>query len=230
VASGYIPLGPRPRQAVGALVVALVANLVAAVIDIGALPLLDDPTDLDALRQFDSVTRFATIIGLVSSIVAAICFIRWFNLVHRNLDALCPGLRRHATSWSIGGWFVPVLAFFRPKQILNDMLDCTHGAGTRPWWAATWWGVWIIGSLVSNLVGRAFFDADTIQSFRDATSADAVASLILIVAAALGVIVIRQVSGAMERKHAVATVPAVPEATVRPEPDGPATNPWLVGG
>jgi hypothetical protein len=87
--------------------------------------------------------------------------------------------------------------------------------------------VWIAGSLVSNFVGRAFFDADTLDSFRDATTADAVACVILIAAAALGVIVVRQVSEAMERKHAVPVVPAV---TTPPQPDGPATNPWLVGG
>ena len=54
----------------------------------------------------------------------------------------------------------------------------------------------------------AFFDADTIDSFRDATTADAVACVILIAAAALGVIVVRQVSEAMERTHAVPAVPA----------------------
>jgi len=47
---------------------------------------------------------------------------------------------------------------------------------------------------------------------------------ILIAAAALGVIVVRQVSEAMERKH------AVPAVTTPPEPDVPARNPWLVGG
>ena len=122
----------------------------------------------------------------------------------------------------------PGLALIRPKQILDDMLDCTNGAGTRPWWAATWWGVWIIGSLVSNGVGRAFFDADTIDSIRDATAADAVACVILVAAAALGVIVVRQLSEAMERKHAdvlAVTTPPPPQ-----QPDGPAANPWLVGG
>jgi len=51
----------------------------------------------------------------------AITFILWLYRAYQNTDAVAPGTRRYGRGWAIGGWFVPVLAWWRPKQVINDI-------------------------------------------------------------------------------------------------------------
>jgi len=91
------PLPGRARQAIVSLWAALAASAIVAISDVASLPLLDDPTDIDALERFDSVTGLAAIAEFLALVLTAILFIRWFNAAHRGLDDLCPGVRRHDT-------------------------------------------------------------------------------------------------------------------------------------
>jgi hypothetical protein len=133
--------------------------------------------------------------------------------VHRNLDGVCPGVRRHATWWSIGGWFIPVMGLFRPKQILNDMLACAVHESRQPWWAPVWWGMFLLASIVGNVDGRLFADADTFDEIRRSTTIDAVASAIFLAATPLAIILVRRVTEAMEAKRGSIPADAVPVAS-----------------
>jgi hypothetical protein len=195
-------IAQRARYAVIALGVAETAYAFAVLSDIIALPLLDDPTDFDALTRFDGLTATTGLVQILALVVAAVFFIRWFNLVHRSLDAMCPGVRRHDTWWSIGGWFIPIMTLFRPKQILDDMLVCANGEGSRrPWWAPTWWGLWLVGSLAGNGAGQAFFGADTLEALHTATVVDAVASAVLVAGGVVAIVVVRRLTEMVELKR-----------------------------
>ncbi len=37
------------------------------------------------------------------------------------MDAVAPTERRYGHGWAIGGWFVPILNFWRPMQVVNDV-------------------------------------------------------------------------------------------------------------
>src|SRR5207249_4328581 len=74
-----------------------------------------------------------------------------------NLPRLGAGPLRLTTGWSIGAWFVPILNWIRPKQIVNDIWRTT--APERPTGVQTapdvsplvhwWWGLWVsVGWLV----------------------------------------------------------------------------------
>jgi hypothetical protein len=213
-----IVLGTRARQAVIALGVAVAANMLTIVTDLGALPLLDDATDIDALRRFDSITATMGLVELLAMIAAAVFFIRWFNGLHRSLDDIRPGVRRHATWWSIGGWFIPIMNLFRPKQILDDMIRCSdRDALTQPWWAPTWWGLWLIGSFGGNIAGRAFFNADTLDALHSATIVDAVSSAILAAGGVVAIVLVRELTSAIESTRAGAATTAAPAAQPWPE-------------
>src|SRR3712207_1026141 len=108
------------------LVVVMVIDLAAVWSGLLELDLLDrlaageqvppDQIDFNDTRQ--ALIGFAQ---LAFYIVAAIFFIAWFHRGYRNVDAIGPQWRRHGTGWAIGGWFVPILSLWRPKQIVNDM-------------------------------------------------------------------------------------------------------------
>jgi hypothetical protein len=90
--------------------------------------------------------------------VSGILFFMWFYRSYQNVTAL-NARGRYAEGWAIGGWLVPILSLFRPKQIANDIWrtsDPTLPAhpGTA-WMQSTvhpllnwWWGVWVVAGAV----------------------------------------------------------------------------------
>ena len=62
-------------------------------------------------------------VRVLALIVTGTVFIVWTRRVYRNLAPLGTS-PRFRPGWAIGGWFVPVLNLWRPKQILNDV--CAH--------------------------------------------------------------------------------------------------------
>jgi len=221
-------LTSRARAATLALWVCVAACALAFIAHIAALPMLDDITDIDALNSFDAVTGLAWMVMLLAMIAGAVFFIRWFNLIHRGLDSLSPGVRRHATWWSIGGWFIPIMGLFRPKQILDDMLACANGRDSAaPWWAGTWWGLWIAGSLIVNLSSRLSSGADTVDALRGATIADAVGIALFVGAGIVAVTVVKEVTEAIQRKYGeVHAAPAMAPRESEPPPPLAAEPGW----
>jgi Domain of unknown function (DUF4328) len=51
----------------------------------------------------------------------AVFFLLWFYRAYRTLTSLGVSCLRWGYGWAIGGWFVPILSLWRPKQIANDI-------------------------------------------------------------------------------------------------------------
>ena len=100
-------------------------------------------------------------------VLSFIALIVWTRRMYRNLRAIGSPVQRYASGWAVGGWFVPILNFWRPKAILNDIWR-----GTDPSAPATpgermvldrrvdplldfWWFAWI-GSSAASIVGDNF--------------------------------------------------------------------------
>ncbi len=122
----YEPLAERAKVAVAVLAVIIVADLVALWSGVLELRLLDrliageTVSDSEATSN-DNRQSLVGIAQLVLYILGAVVFIRWLHRAYRNVDAVDPAERHHGTGWAIGGWFVPVLTLWRPKQIVNDV-------------------------------------------------------------------------------------------------------------
>ena len=107
---------------------------------------------IDAAAQ--EVVGAATFSGF-ASLGTGIAFAVWTYRVYSNLRPLGAERPRFGTGWAIGGWLVPVLNYWRPKQIVNDAWRAAdpaiplyrnqawHGrsvAATLDWWWALWVG------------------------------------------------------------------------------------------
>ena len=84
------------------------------------------------------------------SVACAIAFISWMHRAYSNIHALPPAQPRYGTGWTIGSWFVPILNFFRPKQMINDIWRSGSPAGDPAPWLMVWW----IGFLISGILSR----------------------------------------------------------------------------
>lgn len=106
----------------------------------------------------------------------------------------------------MGAWFVPILNWFRPKQIANDIW---RGTDPQPpprqdeppvaplvhWW----WAAWLVAGLLGNLSFRLIDDARTLDAERTAVAVDIAAGISYVVA---GVLALRFVRAVTEREAA----------------------------
>ena len=205
---GFRPLDGRARWAAIALGLCVAADLFQIVVDWLEIDLLGrviDGEDVAAseLEASDGRQDLAAFLYVATLVAAAIFFLRWFHLAYRNVDPLDPGRRRHLTAWAIGGWFVPVLNLWRPKQIANDIWRGSEPEGRweadaalprPPLLLTAWWTAWIVVTVTAGFAGRGFLDEGTPVSTRDSDWADLAYSLVDIAAAVLAVVVVLRVT------------------------------------
>ena len=211
------PLRRRAQLAVLGLIAVVVADLVLIWSDLRTIDLmsrlLDEPAtilvELDALEANDDREAVVALVYFAALIAAIVLFIRWFHAAYANLRALKQPALRYRTGWAIGSWFVPFLNLWRPKQIANDIWrgsDPDAPAFTQAAWPTlpitpllgAWWAAWIIGSLLSNAVGRAIWRADAAEDIRSAARFEIFTTGVEILAAVLAVAVVWKLTARQE--------------------------------
>lgn len=126
-----------PVQGIGlatVLLMGLMAVLYALriVADIQVYNDLDEPLDdifsddhpLDEAQEglYETLSVLMAIGGLALIPV----FLVWFHRVRCNAEVWMPGRHRFSPGWAVGGWFVPVVNLWFPKQITDDILTATN--------------------------------------------------------------------------------------------------------
>jgi hypothetical protein len=190
----------RRRKAVVVLLTILAVVLAAAIVsDLLEVSLLGRAANGEELSASEANSNDLRqgIIGLVSFglwIATAVLFIRWMHYAYSNLD---PRLRRFKTWWAIGGWFIPIMWLFRPKQIINDLADA-GGPPVATGLLGGWWTAWLISVWVGNLYLRRAFSGDDAQQLHDAATLGAVCDAASLIAAVLAIFTVRAITSRVE--------------------------------
>lgn len=111
-------------------------------------------------------------------ITSAVTFILWFRRAYFNLHQKVEYLS-YTEGWAAGCWFVPILNWFRPFQIMNEMYKQTkefllgnevrfHSNFTNIY-LGWWWTLWLISSVIGQIVFRSTMNAVTIPQLSNAT-------------------------------------------------------------
>jgi Domain of unknown function (DUF4328) len=155
--------------------------------------------DLAAGQASDDQTSVMGIVELGLFVVTAVCFIAWFHRAYRGLLLLGAERTRHGTGWAIGGWFVPILNLWRPKQIANEIWRGSDpgGAGKQTlgrgpvspllWF---WWAAWLFTGFLHQASRQDWNAAASAQALRSATRTDIAAECTSMLAAGLAVAVV----------------------------------------
>jgi uncharacterized protein DUF4328 len=223
VPESVLPLERRARWAVLALVAVIVSDVIAIGSDWLEIDLMNrlidgenvPASDIDS--NDDRQTIVAVVIG-AALVVAIVFFIRWFHAAYKNLVPLGQPNLRFKPGWAIGGWFVPVLNLWRPKQIANDIwrgsepdAPTFHGDGWKsaaiPVRLTAWWAMWIAATYIGNLAARAWFGNETPNDLRAADVLDIAALVLDIGAAVLAILVVRRLTD-RQSAHARRVSPA----------------------
>jgi hypothetical protein len=234
------PLEGRARRAVIALGAVITTDILAVGSDLLEIRLMNrlvdgedvSPSSLDSGDTRQLVVSLVVLAVYVASIVL---FIRWFHRAYSNLPALGSELR-FKRGWAIGGWFVPIMWFWRPKQIANDIWRGTDPSTRSLHITKTdvaplvgiWWAAWIIAGVVFTRSSLAYASTPTAleagvsamlgdtadaEDIRRAGVLDLVANGIDIAAAVLAILVVqRMTSRQSERERMLASLRESPPA------------------
>ncbi len=143
---------------------------------------------LEAANANDMRQLLIGIVFLLVIIGAAITFIMWFRRGYYNLHKIVPNLS-HSEGWAAGAWFVPILNWFRPYNIMKEMVYETEDVlakadlierKNRARQVGIWWALWISYSVISNIISRIEMRNDDIDMLIFTSGANVVVSALCI--------------------------------------------------
>lgn len=168
---------------------------------------LDPTAVIEELELAASELAYALvgIAQLAALIIAAVLFIRWFHLAHRNLASLSDQVAIRDSRWTIWGFFVPILNLIRPQQMMREIWTITSDRWqeeaarvvglTRPSdHVNLWWGLFLATSFLENVLARVTWQATTAQETLWATWATLFADAFDIAAVVVALLLVRSVT------------------------------------
>jgi len=84
--------------------------------------------DMEAIGVSDTLRQIIVIVNLIIFILAIVFFIMWFRRAYYNLHELPWHNARYTEGWAAGSWFVPVIWWWWPYQIMVDIWRGTQNA------------------------------------------------------------------------------------------------------
>ena len=222
-----LPGGIRAIVASAMLGICLLLALAGAAQSFRELSLLDQipgagPPAQQLQNQIDENDTLGVIIGMlmVAALIAtAIPFCMWMYRAHANLRFLNVKGLKYSPGWAAGAFFVPILNYFRPCQIAQEIWKASDPAaprGNRHWWMTApssaligfWWAAWIIGRIlgyVETRLGMQNKNGD-IDGLKATAMLGLGESLLTVVAAVFAIAVIWKIQSRQRAKLAALNV------------------------
>lgn len=115
--------------------------------------------DLAAISLSDSLKQIIVIVYFIIYILAVVFFILWFRRAYFNLHQLPWHNARYTEGWAAGSWFVPIIWFWWPYQIMVDIWKGKQNAlrerlgepqsTTIVGW---WWALFLVNNFFAYIV------------------------------------------------------------------------------
>jgi Domain of unknown function (DUF4328) len=112
----------------------------------------------DGVAPKDIATLFSTLLILVTitSIVAWFAIVTWMRERYDQHVAHGAGQMRLSRSWITWSWLLPIVSFWYPKRMIDDLLRASTpiqpaNSDKDPIRTQTWWATWVTYTLMTNL-------------------------------------------------------------------------------
>ncbi|MET7985603.1 DUF4328 domain-containing protein [Streptomyces sp. NPDC005281] len=153
-------------------------------------------------NEADSLSLAAARVQSTALLVGGVVFLIWFRRVRINAEVFFPAGHAWSRAWVVGGWFVPIVNLWRPRQIMGEIWDASRPAGTRSRLGLVnlWWALWITGLVAGRLYAALYRHAETAQEIRDAALQALIGDSLDIVAAVSAIVVVLELTRMQTRK------------------------------
>lgn len=157
----------------------------------------------DSLSMVGAFMALGLGVGVfVSLLCGAIFFGMWMNRAAHNVRALGHTGFEISPAFGVGSFFIPIMNLWKPYQAMQDIWRASLAHRNDSWLSTPtgdlvkgWWAAW----LLAGFVGRAASTSDTLGGI------DVVVALMLFVAAALCILMMRAVENGQEAQRAQVT-------------------------
>lgn len=156
--------------------------------------------------------QIVAILSFLAYLVSAITFIMWFRRAYYNLHQKVSYLSR-SEGMAAGGWFIPILSWFVPYTIMNELYVETrkilvdnnpeNGFYLKKTYMGWWWALWIISNIVGQIVFRVSLNSESIDELMFVTQISMINSIIGIPLAFITIKVIKDYSEAETLMHQI---------------------------
>jgi hypothetical protein len=144
----------------------------------------------------------------VLAIAAAVVFIIWQWRCAKNAELLGRDHPRFGPGWSIGAWFIPFANFVIPVLIFQDLWRASSAEARPGAWrkvrgsglVGIWWAAFVVGAVTSRAVSGD--EADTLADLRDQNDVLVAGFVVSVVAAALAIAVVVQLTKRFNERRA----------------------------
>ncbi len=199
-----IHFGPghsRAQWAIGLFVITIILVLLSLAVN-GFVPFYlhsqTTPIAPDQLASLGTALACFGFLELGVNVLTIIFFLLWLHRAYKNLPILGVEQLKFTPGWAVAWWFIPIMNFFRPYQIIKEAwkasdpnVDLTNrlawqtapGSSLIAWW----WAIFLLDRIIGVifiLLGVAFLD-----------------SILEIIAAILTVLIIRGIDVRQEEKY-----------------------------
>jgi hypothetical protein len=137
-------------------------------------------------------------------IFSVVVFLNWFRRAYGNLHRLAVRDLQHTETMSVWCWFIPIIGFFRPVQIMkeiwkktqqkiqsiNTSYEIKHGGLA----IGLWWTLHIFSTILSRLVFKAGLKAQTIEQLIAYSQANMLVDLLQLVEALFVIFIVDRLS------------------------------------
>jgi hypothetical protein len=143
--------------------------------------------------------QIIAVLYLLASIISAITFIQWFRRAYFNLHLHIEYLL-HPEGWAAGSWFVPIVSFYRPYQIMKELyeesIELLEKRGIRVPdismnYISVWWAFWILSSIFGQVILRITLKSNTVDDYIFTTICGMIQNIVNIPLAILAIQVIK---------------------------------------
>jgi hypothetical protein len=156
------------------------------------------------LTSADDATSAVALWFLIAFAVSGVVFVVWLWRARVTAELLCSAPHRRARGWVIGSWICPVVNFWFPFMIVDDvyrasrpgnspdLFDLRSVPGSRV--LGLWWALWLGGVVLDRIAVTTWHSAVSVTSFHSAAVVETVHSVVAIGAAVTLILTVRQIS------------------------------------
>lgn len=174
---------------------------------------LDLNDDGNAISLWLGLQGVVYLINFPTYILSVVLFLVWLFRVYKNLPALRSDSTEFTPGWAIGWWFVPFANLVKPYQVVRNAWsesdpDFEPSAGFltsvqagAPAFMSLWWAFWIISNISANITSKVY-DPDTMKGVEISGYFFILTGIVTIIAAALAIKVILEISSRQEQRFA----------------------------
>lgn len=177
-----------------------------------------NPESTIDLDPGDTVSVWLMVQGVIALLMVPVyvativTFLIWLNRSYKNLEPLRASYLKFSSGWAVGYWFIPILALFRPFQVVREiwwesdpeipdgqlfLTESLHGA---PTYMGVWWGFWLVSNVANRFASNAF-DSHRPEDVFVGGVVIIIACALTMVAAVLAVMVVRDITARQSARY-----------------------------